>query len=734
MAKLNSNTRSLISLFKAAPMGSIQSLLASIDDGIYCHSFRGVLWPNNDDMDLNNGASIYSCRMALCKIANELDNSIQQILEQHAYRILTLAEEEHTRILSLVCQQLQTDGDKFAALQEQLDHYGRAIWLYLNEPMLYHHAENIFHANHYRDLGRVHESFEVDHRASEAFVWNEGVKLRFEQALCVELGLTEACFIDHMELCCTEEGTLHLLIVRHAGPLSSVADLSLGHARRVYYRPSIEASLAFNPALGIIEVFAELGSLRPRIALAFTQAALKQNLSERPLSLRQFNLSRFLKSMQLDLPPLPDYEIENVAVIDAEVRSQDLGRRIRMKLEPEDDFDEAARELLGGTHHIFQRSAAICRIVIAVRFWNDQAGMPETFNITLSDPNRCNLRSQRDPIKRRLGYALLKHWGILENVRQLSASELGSLFPALLELYELSDDEITRRHLLNRGLPIEDLIAGGFLIRRGRYERLHVEMNRSDRSRLVPLMRSRRPGTMVYTHPDDGRTVEVPAEDLQYYRIKRDWLEELVVKSLCSALKVVGSTLVEAGLIYLGQLSLGHESIPVYLARGLLNVKRLRECDLQLRARTDTGIGVVLTASLDAPAFLGANVVVSLHQVLQAEANELTLDLEKLGYLYQQGKNPARGGSPVNFVEDGNRSATLFIPGKAPLMLTGPKQIMLVGKLFKAYQKGQPAVRTQDLLGDTGVKTPSQAFRNWDMINGVYIGKADKRGAWRLLV
>jgi hypothetical protein len=73
-----------------------------------------------------------------------------------------------------------------------------------------------------------------------------------------------------------------------------------------------------------------------------------------------------------------------------------------------------------GKDHLFKRAASMARIVIAVRYTQYGTKKSKTLNITLSEPNRCNLRSNRDPVQRELGYALLTAWGVLHQVKPLT--------------------------------------------------------------------------------------------------------------------------------------------------------------------------------------------------------------------------------------------------------------------------------------------------------------------------
>lgn len=97
----------------------------------------------------------------------------------------------------------------------------------------------------------------------------------------------------------------------------------------------------------------------------------------------------------------------------------------------------------------------------ALKAWGVRLAKPRarTLNITLSHPNRCDLRSNRDPVERDLGFRLLEAWHILEPLEPLSAGDERALFPALLDLHDMQVDVVVARQLRRRGLDVDALAA-----------------------------------------------------------------------------------------------------------------------------------------------------------------------------------------------------------------------------------------------------------------------------------
>jgi hypothetical protein len=147
-------------------------------------------------------------------------------------------------------------------------------------------------------------------------------------------------------------------------------------------------------------------------------------------------------------------------------------------------------------------------------------------------------------------------------------------------------------------------------------------------------------------------------------------------------------------------------------------------------------VGIVLSASQDRPAHLGPNVVVSILDQLAPDEDEFILSRDGLEMAWRGGRELASGGAVPRVLKSGPQSATLHVPGKPPLALTGAHQIRIFERLVAAALAGSPDVHVNTLIDGTGSRSSQQAFRTktWKSILNVYIAKGEKRGYWRLVV
>ncbi|WP_217127084.1 hypothetical protein [Hydrogenophilus thiooxidans] len=203
--------------------------------------------------------------------------------------------------------------------------------------------------------------------------WDDTLQDALRQQIQTRLELPGRCTVTHLRVApqagSAQAHPQHLLIVRHGGPLASVAEYqeSDGSRQERYYRPLNEATLLFSPEERLIEVFSVSPSVRQQLASAFAETVLKLDLSSKPLALKQYHLGRFMRTLRLPLPTIAGFDIERVAVVEVDARPDNLRHRASLKVTADDDI-EAVAESLFGPDHLFHRASAISRVVIAVRY------------------------------------------------------------------------------------------------------------------------------------------------------------------------------------------------------------------------------------------------------------------------------------------------------------------------------------------------------------------------------
>ncbi len=657
-------------------------------------------------------------------------------LETRARRIRHLAEGKGITSLEVVVGQ-KLDDECIRLFEDQPDALCRSIWAFVNARGVFEDAESFHYTRQYRDHRRLYDAFEVDLETIMPVGAGKIDTDALVDRLRKELGIKKevSCTVSTVDLPATEAHPASVMvIVRHGGRLSSVFHLrDDGRRRAMYYRPPNEVSLIYTPSLRQIEVCADSPVERRRVGEIFAEVTLGHDITGKPLTWKRYNLSRFRTSLRLERPEIEGYDITQVRVLEAEVRLGLWRRKLLLKVTMDDDIEDIAQQYLGA-RNVLRRADGFSRIGIAVSYSRAGDARKRTLNITVSGTRSCNLQSHKDPEERSLGFALLRAWGILSAFRQIDPTDLRAMFGALVCLHDRVEDEVSGQQLRELGLDPERLIEGGLLERCDRQDVVLIEDEGMEGEGAIEP--SARPGMVRAVGPFGEEAGEIPAEDLDLYAINRGWLHETLLRLIRPLAGRRGArAAIDPDLTLIGAMEIDGAEVPLYFARRLNDLKTLARLDILMRARNQAGVGIVLSASADHPAHLGPNVVVPILDHLVPSDDEFVLARDGLELAWRGGRELAAGGEVPRVLKSGPQSATLHVPGKPPLVLTGADQIRIFERLVAAALAGSLDVHVKTLMDGTGSRSPQQAFRapTWRDIRDVYIAPGEKRGYWRLV-
>lgn len=684
--------------------------------------------------DPTDDEAVDAFRHDLIQTLSAFDPDELRPAEQRSRRVLALAEGKGIDSLTAIAEQ-QLTSEQALEFDRQPDQLCRSIWAFLNARQTFEDAESFHFARKFRDYGKLYDAFEVE--LEKAINLDSGTI--DEAALAVKitkvLQLKTACTVKVLDLpATTAHSASIMLIVRHGGPLSSVHDhRNDGRRGTIYYRPPNEATLIYTPAIRQIEVCADSQVVRQGVAGSFAEEALGHDVSQKPLTWKRYNLSRFRESLRLDLPRITGYEITDARVLEAEIRLGTWSRKLLLKVAADDDIEDVADRYLR-PNNIFRRADGFSRVGIAVTYNRVGDDKVRTLNITISGSKSCNLQSNKDPDERNLGFALLDAWGILSAFKQIEPTDLRGMFLQLVTLHDRIDDDVSGELLREIGLDPDRMIQGGLLDRRGRQNVVLIDDDDLGGEAGVEPSRFEGMSRTVGAFGKDGGLR--PTSDIEMYEINREWLHETVVGLLKPLMNKLAAQVLDPDLSLLGTVQIDGTDVPICFARRLHDLKTVTRLDQMMRARNAAGVGIVLSASADGPGYLGPNLVVPVLSCLSAGTGNLLISKDAMELAYRNNRSLARGGATPQVLRSGTQSATLHIPGKAPLALTGADQITIFDRLVTADKAGSPDVQVKQLMDGLGSRSPQQAFRKdaWDSIRDVYISTGAKRGYWRLVV
>jgi len=691
-----------------------------------------------DVPDLGDEEALHAFRHQITEALSAYDSDELGPAERRCGRIRSLATGKGITSLTMIVAQ-NLDEERAQAFEQQPDALCRSIWAFVHERATFEDAESFQFARQFRDHGKLYDAFEVELDNAVAVdagsIDEAALAARVRQVLGLKPDIS--CTVRAIDLHVTEAHPASIMvIVRHGGPLSSVYDhRNDGRRGTIYYRPPNEATLIYTPQQRQIEVCGDSPVFRQKVTDAFAEVALEQNVSEKPLTWKRYNLTRFRNSFELKLPEIEGYEFKFAKVLEAQVRLGTWSRKLQLKVTVDDDIQEIARRYLG-VNNVFRRAEAFSRIGIAVGYNRVGDATERSLNITVAGTKSCNLQSNKDPDERALGFALLRAWGILSAFRQIPHDDLRAMFPQLVRLYDRIENEVSGTHLLELGLDPLRMIEGGLLERRDRQDVVLPEDDDED----VVVEGTIKPSTqkgMIATIDAYGQDAGTrPAADVDRFAINEQWLHETLLRLIRPILSKRSAQIIDSDLTVLGAMQIGGAEVPVYVARRLHDTETAQRLDQHLRTRNSVGVGIVLAAGDDNPNHLGANVVVPLLAHLAPASEELLFDRDSLEFAYRNDLSLARGGVQPRVVRSGTQAGTLYVPGLAPLHLAANDQLTIFERLVTAFVRGSPDVYVGDLMKDFSARSPQQAFRaaGWKSIRDVYIETGAKRGFWRLIV
>ncbi|MBF0184719.1 MAG: hypothetical protein HQM06_10075 [Magnetococcales bacterium] len=303
-------------------------------------------------------------------------------------------------------------------LQELGSHYERALWLFMDDPVLFRQAEEARFADTRRQ-GRMWSGFvgprgvavsqdPEDHRRFE-----EKVRLIFDTRNA-RLDLFERLRVEAKE---QVSRVLQAVIYREGLPDTQLAFNETGELELHSHRPVYEVSIVYEPGSGIIEVVANGTENRARLARLFAEIILRQGILGMRIPLRQYDLSPLLQPY--DFPSDPDDGIDAVKVLRLQLRRREAEQAHLALLAKWDKretvYDHARQSLIFADD--MPNEYAVDEVLFSVRLrpTRKSSWRRRTINISIALPNGCNLKSKTEQ-ERMICDKYLPRWGLVKEV------------------------------------------------------------------------------------------------------------------------------------------------------------------------------------------------------------------------------------------------------------------------------------------------------------------------------
>lgn len=597
-----------------------------------------------------------------------LENSLP--VEIEAQRVLVLAEGKGPSALKVIAGE-ELSNEEFDAVFAQRGALAAALRAHAVHRRVFDDAVSFRNARLWRD-GKLYSAFDVDLDHPRPLEAASIPKEKLLLAIQKRLQLPVNCGLSGVDLPETESYKPSVLvIIRIPKDITGIAEhMDNGGRRLRFLRPQKEVLMIYTPVEQRIEICADTAPERALVSECFAVEVLEHNVSLKPLTWVNYDLSRFFRSLTLDPPVVPDFFIDRTALVEIEVRLARWRQRLRLSVHFEDDIGKTAQSYLAPAR-VMQRASGISRAVIAVRYRRRETDPPSVLEITISDRNRCSLLSNRDPDLRRLGRALLTEWKIQHPFRDLSRGELGDFLPLLMELHDDDTETVGATFFSERNSDPDRLVEAKLIVRKA-VEDVVVENDDED----LP-----------------------PMEDRTRYAISAEWLEQRIIEAFQSVLSMQGKQKITPYLFFVGGMLIDGKEVPCYLARGLGDQKRFIDAEIQLRTRAGAGPGIVFCGKDPGWKCIASNLIMSIPQGAGGSSAFGPLDRSFVETFYRSNLGLALGGTTLVLVENQEGDAgTLYVPGKVELPLFSEQQVHCFRLLVDARKKGLPGVKTAELI------------------------------------
>ncbi|OWQ91121.1 hypothetical protein CDQ91_19480 [Sphingopyxis witflariensis] len=647
------------------------------------------------------------------------------LIEIEARRVMLMTDKTPETMLRRLGEDL-----RFAAsqgLNAQRDAIARSLWAYLETYPLFEAAERAMQVRVYRDHGKIYEAWSLD--ASIPLV-AQGVN---HEALSAEIAdrlqHEDGCKVEAIDLPAENGESQDVLVaVTFFGAYASQKTVRPDKSTEIlYFRPPDEMLLVYSQTRRRIEVCSRDMVERKLVANIFAADTLKHDVSNKPLTQKTYNLSRFKSSLKLPIPDEEAHRVRRANITEVQVALGGWSRKVSLSVTPEDDIDAIARAVFGA---IIPSSGG--GYVTKVRFhieYIDGRGRKGTLQFDVFGRNKSNIQSERDPAKRELGYDLLEAWGVLERIGDLSKPQRKEKLPQLLALYDFTDEKASGQTLDELGIGAAELTGAGFLTRKG-WSNV-VLFDDDELGDVVRDVEGNSTGdAATLTLIEGGAGPRIPVEDITQYEIRFDYLRD-ALRDVLKPMGLKGRVREVANHVHqIGSAQIGLASASIYLARALSDDKLLEGADRLIRGEGNRIRGVVFVPQEIRFPYIGCNVVLSLKDHIDKETG--LIDPEAVRSAYEAAIDPAARGTAVHLRKQGDDAAQITVPGQDPRIVTGAKKVKLFERLYIAHHDREPGVKLAALKEYAGFSQLPQLFGDeWGEINGRYL-YSPQRAYWAL--
>ena len=307
--------------------------------------------------------------------------------------------------------------DDRSVLADLANGHARALWMFLNEPVRFRHAEEVRYTDERRRgrswdgfIGTPHLNLRHDEAALEAFKAALRV-LFFSNHVHVDVFERSRSGFDG-----EERDLVQIAIYREGLPDDILAFDEGGALVRRARRPVFEAAMTYEPATGVIEVVVQSRESREEMVRLMARDLLGRAFHGEKVPFRSYDLAVLLRPHEF--PTDPEDGVDSVEVKQLRLMPiANVGERVTLECLRKADRTiwSMAAERFGSGNPLAGGWVAT-QTKLTIRFHpKGGARRGRTLPLTITMPHGCNLK-ERTEEEQLIGEKYLRRWGILRDV------------------------------------------------------------------------------------------------------------------------------------------------------------------------------------------------------------------------------------------------------------------------------------------------------------------------------
>ncbi|HEY9092858.1 hypothetical protein [Parasphingorhabdus sp.] len=344
------------------------------------------------------------------RAVDELDDEAHALLLRDAERVNGLADDAGQAALFSIT-------DDRATMDKLANGHDRALWMFLNAPKQFRHAEEI----RYTDERRRGRSW-------DGFIGTPNLNLRQDEAAldAFKVALRERFQCNHIHVDIFERfrptfngedcKLVQIAIYREGLPDDQLAFDTDGALIRRAHRPVFEAAMTYEPATGVIEVVSKDRESREEMALFMARDLLGTQFQSEKVPLRAYDLA--MLAQPFSFPTDAKDGIESVEVKQLRLMPiGNVGERVTLECLRKADrtiWNMASEHF--GSHSPLTGGWVVTQARLTIKFHpKGDARRGRTLPLMITMPHGCNLKEQTEA-EQLIGEKYLRRWGILREV------------------------------------------------------------------------------------------------------------------------------------------------------------------------------------------------------------------------------------------------------------------------------------------------------------------------------